>query len=97
MLSAAKAGKDAAEFAVSATAETGIQATREGAALIALDADVVIFAPFDPMTDPPYGREHIRVMGADMFALLCSGKNVLTTLLTLTHWRQLKNGATFRD
>jgi 2,4-diaminopentanoate dehydrogenase len=63
-----KAGRDAGEIA--RRAPTGILATNDVAAILALDADVVIHAA---RLAPPYGSHD-----ADILQLLASGKNVIS-------------------
>jgi hypothetical protein len=63
-----KVGKDAGELA--RRERTGIIATRDVAAILALDADVVIHAA---RLAPPYGSHD-----ADLVALLAAGKNVIS-------------------
>ncbi|NDC58364.1 MAG: FAD-binding protein, partial [Alphaproteobacteria bacterium] len=63
-----KAGKDAGEIA--RRAPTGVIATRDPEAILALDADVVVHCA---RLAPPYGS-HDR----DLIALLASGKNVIS-------------------
>jgi hypothetical protein len=88
----AKDGRDASDLAEGTHTKTGIRATRDKAALLNLNADVVIFAPFDPMTDPSVENGPNAALVDDLLALLQSGKNVLTTLVTFCHWRQLSRG-----
>ena len=94
--SPSKEGRDAAELADGDHPPTGVKATRDGAAVIALDADIVIFAPFDPMTDPSIEDGPSSIWVPDLLALLRSGKNVVTTLVPLVHWRQMRNSEDFR-
>jgi hypothetical protein len=64
----AKAGKDAGE--VARRAPTGVIATRDVDAILALDADVVLHCA---RLAPPYGTHD-----SDLIALLASGKNVIS-------------------
>jgi hypothetical protein len=66
-----KAGKDAGEIARRDT--TGIIATRSEEEIIALDADVVLHLPLNPVDDFDTHDEPIK-------RLLRSGKNVITTV-----------------
>ena len=63
-----KAGLDAGEIA--RRPPTGVIATRDAEAILALDADVVIHCA---RLAPPYGSDH-----ADLVRLLASGKNVIS-------------------
>lgn len=91
----AKVGKDAAELANGLHAPTGIKATNDRDAILALDADVCIFVPFDALTDPSVEGTPSSAWVPDLLALLRSGKNVVTSILSISHWRHLKNGEAF--
>ncbi len=91
-----KVGRDAAEFTPGALSKTGIRATAARDEIIRLDADVVIFAPFDALADPSIDGSPSAVWIPDLEDLLRGGKNVLTPILSLTHWRHLQNGEAFR-
>ena len=93
----AKDGLDAGELLQGGRALTGIRVTRDRAALLTLDADAVIYAPFDPMTDPSVEGSPNAALVDDVVLLLRSGKNVLTTLVTFSHWRQLSCGEELHD
>jgi hypothetical protein len=96
--SSAKEGKDAADLVSSVKlAPTGVKATRDADRIHALDADVVIYAPFDPLTDPSIPGSASSAWVPDLLKLLRSGKNVIATMLSIAHWRHLKNGEAFRD
>ncbi|MGE4431523.1 MAG: hypothetical protein AB7E05_12355 [Sphingobium sp.] len=90
--SPAKEGLDAADLANGSHTPTGIKATRDRDAFIALDADAVIFVPFDALTDPSVEGTPSSAWVPDLLALLRSGKNVITSILSIAHWRHLQNG-----
>lgn len=91
-----KVGLDAAELADGQHAATGVKATCEARDIVALDADAVIFVPFDPLSDPSIEGSPSSAWVPDLLALLRSGKNVITSILSMAHWRHLKNGETLR-
>jgi hypothetical protein len=95
--SEAKVGRDAGELANGGYALSGIKATRDRMAIISLEADVVVFVPFDPLTDPSVAGTPSSVWVPDLLDLLRSGKNVVTSILSIAHWRHLKNGVALRD
>ena len=92
-----KVGKDAAELANLKRAPTGIKATDDEAAILATQADCVIYAPFDPLGDPTIPGNPSSAWVPAMLRLLSSGKNVIATMITIAHWRHLKNGEAFHD
>jgi hypothetical protein len=94
--SEAKVGQDAAELAGGTHSASGVLAGNDIEAFLALDADVVIFAPFDALTDPSVEGSPSSESVPHIEALLRSGKNVLTPILSLTHWRHLQNGDALR-
>ena len=96
--SPAKVGKDAVELSEGPQRpHSGVKATDDTAGILALDADCVIYAPLDALSDPsdPASPSHAWV--PDLLELLRSGKNVIATMLSISHWRHLKYGADFRD
>ncbi|MET0660311.1 MAG: hypothetical protein ABW110_19375 [Steroidobacteraceae bacterium] len=90
---ASKEGMDAAQLANGSHPSTGVKATRDRRAILELQADAVIFVPFDPLTDPSVEGSPSSAWVPDLLDLLRSGKNVITSILSIAHWRQLKNGA----
>lgn len=93
----AKVGKDAAELADGRFEATGIKATRDRDEIRALEADVVIFVPFDPLTDPSVPGSPSSAWVPDLMDVLRSGKNVVTSILSIAHWRHLKNGGELHE
>jgi len=92
-----KEGVDAARLGSVSTGETGVKATRNSDTLLRLPADCVIFAPFDPLTDPTIPGSPSSAWVPDLLAILRSGKNVIATILSISHWRHLAHGEAFRD
>ena len=90
-----KEGKKAGEFCN--RSGVGVAATTQSAKLLALDADCVIFMPRDYLTDPSVPGGPSSEWLKDMIAILESGKNVVTSIVTGTHWRHLARGSLFRD
>ncbi|SCW35197.1 4-hydroxy-tetrahydrodipicolinate reductase [Sphingobium faniae] len=88
----AKDGKDAADVAAGDFAPTGIKLTRDREAIINMKADIVLFAPFDPLSDPSVAGTPSSAWVPDLLDLLRSGKNVIASMLSIAHWRHLKNG-----
>ena len=95
--SPAKVGRDAAELGGLRGASTGIKATSDVDEILALNADCVIYAPFDPLTDPSVPGSPSSAWVPDLLRLLKSGKNVIATMLSIAHWRHLEHGETFRE
>ncbi|MWV27761.1 hypothetical protein [Aurantiacibacter rhizosphaerae] len=91
-----KVGKDAAELADGDHPDSGIKVSNDVDAFMALDADVVIYAPKDALADPSIEGSPSSQSVPHIEALLRSGKNVLTPILSFTHWRHLKNGDALR-
>jgi 2,4-diaminopentanoate dehydrogenase len=67
-----KAGRDAGEIA--GIGRIGVRATKDRDAILALDADCVLYAP--------HGEMYPEGAVADICAILASGKNVVSTALT---------------
>jgi 4-hydroxy-tetrahydrodipicolinate reductase len=88
-----KDGIDAGALANGGFEKTGIRATRNRDAILALDADIVIFVPFDPLSDPSVAGTLSSQWVPDLLDLLKSGKNIVTSILSIAHWRHLKEGA----
>ena len=93
--SADKQDKHAGEFCN--RGREGVKATCDKSRLLALEADCVIFMPRDYLTDPSVPGGPAEEWLQDMVAILESGKNLVTSICTGTHWRQLANGEAFRD
>lgn len=90
-----KDGKDAGELC--GIGPKGIRATSDKAAILALQADCVVFMPRDFLTDPSLPDSPSKPWVDDLVAILESGKNVITSICTGTHWRHLARGEEFRD
>ena len=90
-----KEGKDAGELA--GVGPRGIRATQDRDALLALDADCVVFMPKDQLDDPSLPDSSSKPWVEDLVAILESKKNVITPLCAGTHWRHLARGEEFRD
>ena len=70
-----KEGKDAAELCEGDFSATGIKATRGMDAILATDADCVIFAQRVALSDPTIPDSPSSAWVSDLEALLASGKN----------------------
>ncbi|MSW80531.1 MAG: hypothetical protein F2840_05205 [Actinobacteria bacterium] len=91
----AKEGKDAGHLA--SRPSTNILATADTDALLALDADCVLFMPRDTFLDPTLPGSPSRPWVDELVAILESGKNVVSPLQSAMHWRHLSAGAALRD
>jgi 4-hydroxy-tetrahydrodipicolinate reductase len=91
----AKEGVDAGDIA--GLAPIGVTATRDGEALLATDADVVIYMPRDQLADPSVPGSPSRVWYDELLPILESGKNVITPLCSGTHYRHLADSQGFLD
>ena len=89
-----KEGKDAGELA--GLSACGVQATRDADALMALDADCVIFCPRSALSDHTAPGSPDRAWVEELFAIMRSGKNVVSSIGSPMHWRHLTDGETFR-
>jgi 2,4-diaminopentanoate dehydrogenase len=92
----AKVGKDAGTIA--GRDAVGVLATQSAEELIALDADCVLFMPrdvtqLDPTVPDSPGREWVDAV----LPVLASGKNVISSIASGMHWRQLADGEKLRD
>jgi 2,4-diaminopentanoate dehydrogenase len=90
-----KVGLDAGELIGRAPA--GVALSNDRDALLALDADCVVFMPQDVLSDPSIAGSPSAGWVDDLEAILASGKNVISSVCTGTHWRHLANGDAFRD
>jgi hypothetical protein len=90
-----KVGQDAGELI--GRAPSGVRLTGDREAVLALDADCVVFMPQDVLSDPSVPDSPSAGWVDDLEAILASGKNVITSICTGTHWRHLANGEAFRD
>src|SRR3989337_961758 len=85
-----KDGKDPAELA--GLAPYGVTATRDVDALLALDADCVIFAPRSSLMDHTMPGSPDAPLEEELIRILAAGKNVVTPLGSFLHWRNLAKG-----
>lgn len=83
----AKEGMDAGDIA--GLAPIGIAATRDTETLLQSNADVVIYMPRDPFADPSLPGSPSRGWYDELRLILASGKNVITSLCSGTHYRHL--------
>jgi 2,4-diaminopentanoate dehydrogenase len=91
---AEKEGRDAGELAGGEAA--GIKATRDGAALLSLGADCVVYMPRDPLGDPTVPDSPSEVWLSELCGILESGHNVVTSIASGTHHKHLHDGERFR-
>jgi hypothetical protein len=89
-----KVGVDAGELID--RAPCGVALTNDRDALLSVDADCVVFMPQDVLSDPSIPGGPSEAWVQDLEAILASGKNVITSVCTGTHWRHLANGDDFR-
>jgi 2,4-diaminopentanoate dehydrogenase len=87
-----KVGQDAGTLA--GRKPLGVCATQSAEQLLALDADCVLFMPrdvtqLDPTLPNSPGREWVDAV----LPILEGGKNVISSIASGMHWRQLSNGA----
>jgi 4-hydroxy-tetrahydrodipicolinate reductase len=90
-----KEGKDPAELV--GLPPCGVAATRDTDALLALNADCVIFAPRTAMTDHTAPGSPDRAVIEEALKILESGANLVSSIGSPIHWRQLVDGGRFRD
>lgn len=90
-----KDGRDAGSLADREPA--GVFATRDTDALLALDADCVLFMPRDTFLDPTVPDSPAAEWVDQVVDVLASGKNVISPLQSAMHWRQLADGASLRS
>jgi hypothetical protein len=70
----------------------GVVGTRDTEALLALDADCVIFTPRSALTDHTAPGSPDKVLEDELVAILAAGKNVVSSIGSFMHWRNLANG-----
>jgi len=90
-----KAGRTAGELA--GLAPAGVTATTSAEAVLAMDADCVLYMPRDALMDPSVPESPSSAWVDDLVAILAAGKNVVTPLCSGTHYRHLRNGDRFRE
>jgi 2,4-diaminopentanoate dehydrogenase len=91
----AKHGVDAGRIA--GLADTSVLATQDREALLALDADCVLFMPRDAFLDPTLPGSPSAAWVEEIVPILQSGKNVVSPIQSGMHWRQLANGEALRN
>lgn len=74
----------------------GITAQLDADAVLATDADCVLFMPRDAFGDPTVSDSPSAVWVDEIVRVLESGKNVVSPLQSAMHWRQLADGAALR-
>ncbi len=89
-----KDGRDAGELA--GRENLGFTAQLDAKAVLACDADCVLFMPRDAFLDPTVPDSPAAVWVDELITVLESGKNVVSPLQSAMHWRQLADGATLR-
>lgn len=85
-----KVGVDAGEIA--GRPSTGIKATTSTDELLALDPDCIVYMPRDALFDPTLPDSPSRPWLEDIQPLLASGANVVSSIASGMHWRQLADG-----
>lgn len=70
----------------------GVTATRDVDALLALEADCVIYTPRSHLTDHSLPGSPDTALEDELIRILESGKNVVSPIGSFMHWRQLANG-----
>lgn len=83
----AKDGVDAGQIA--GLAPIGVTATRDADALLATDADIVVYMPRDLLADPSVPGSPAREWYEELLTILASGKNVVAPLCSGTHYKHL--------
>jgi hypothetical protein len=91
--SAAKEGVDVAELF--GLAPCGVEATQNVDELLALGADCVIFTPRTAMTDHTAPGSPDAAVLAEALTILESGANLVSSIGSPMHWRQLVAGEAF--
>jgi 4-hydroxy-tetrahydrodipicolinate reductase len=90
-----KVGRTAGELAGQGPA--GVTATDDVEAILATDADCVLYMPRDALMDPSVPDSPSAVWVDELLVILASGKNVVTPLCSGTHYRHMQNGTKFHD
>jgi 4-hydroxy-tetrahydrodipicolinate reductase len=91
---AGKDGKDIGELC--GLDRTGLTATRNTDSLLDTAADCVIYMPLDPLTDPSLPDSSASVWLKELLRILASGKNVVASMCSGAHYRNLARGEEFR-
>jgi hypothetical protein len=90
-----KEGKDIAELF--GLPPCGVAATTDVEELLARGADCVIFTPRTAMTDHTAPGSPDAVVLAEALRILESGANLVSSIGSPMHWRQLMNGDAFHE
>ncbi|MGE2712828.1 hypothetical protein ACQI4L_02100 [Mycolicibacterium litorale] len=91
----AREGKSVAEIA-GAPDGPPVAATTDVSALMALNADCVLYMPRDPLVDPTASEKGLPEWVHEIGGLLRHGLNVISPLQSGMHWRQLAHGEVLR-
>jgi 2,4-diaminopentanoate dehydrogenase len=91
----AKAGRDAGEIA--GVAPVGVAATKSTEELLKIDADCVVFMPLDALMDPTVAGSLSAGWVEEVIPILASGKNVVSSIASGMHYRQLAKGGELVD
>ena len=83
----AKDGVDAGQIA--GLAPIGVTATRDADALLATDAEIVVYMPRDLLADPSVPGSPAREWYEELLTILAAGKNVVPPLCSGTHYKHL--------
>lgn len=89
-----KVGVDAGEIA--GRPSTGVKATTSTDELLALDTDCIVYMPRDALFDPTLPDSPSRAWLEEIQPLLASGANVVSSIASGMHWRQLADGEGMR-
>ena len=90
-----KVGKTAGELC--GRPACGPKATRDSTALIAMDADCVVYMPRDPLGDPSLPEAPSGIWYREILDILRSGKNIVTPLAAGIHPGHLADGRRFAE
>lgn len=74
-----------------------VRTTRDKEAILSLDADCVIYMPRDALVDPTVPGSPSGAWLNELVEILSTGKNVVTSIASGTHYAHLHDGATFLD
>ena len=89
-----KDGRDVGELV--GRESVGVPAQLDAEAVLAIEADCVLFMPRDAFLDPTVPGSPSASWVEEIVRVLESGKNVVSPLQSAMHWRQLADGAALR-
>lgn len=89
-----KDGRDVGELI--GRGSLGLTAQLDTEAVLAIEADCVLFMPRDAFLDPTVPGSPSTVWVDEIVRVLESGKNVVSPLQSAMHWRQLADGAALK-